>query len=417
MARKRATRTSDPGPRPGAPRVADTAHEEAPLLEAGLVAALVAGAALSGTVLYVHARLAATGGAYTSFCNVNARVNCDAVLTSAYGTLLGVPIAFWALLTYLALAVLVLVRGRLHGERRTRATLLILAIAMWSLAFSIYMAAIAAFALRTLCLLCSGLYLVNVAIALLAWRVARVGRRHGRLVTRRQLTIAATASVVALATVAGLQLRASSAAVRSFSEAEVAAQHPDFYKWYTSLPRVDALPRAEHVRGPADAPVTIVEFSDFECGFCAQAFRDLRELERRHAGMIRVAFHHFPLDPDCNAHVTMAVHRSACQAAIAAECAASFGKFWEYHDRLFSDQPHLDRDGLVATAADLGIDRAAFTACLREPAARGRVAADAAAGARLGVKSTPTLFINNRTVEGAPETEAYEWILAMEHHG
>jgi protein-disulfide isomerase len=111
------------------------------------------------------------------------------------------------------------------------------------------------------------------------------------------------------------------------------------------------------------------------------------------------------------------VHRSACQAAIAAECAARFGKFWEYHDRLFQDQDRLGRDDLVSTAVDLGIDRAAFTACLADPATRGRVMADTDAGARLGVKSTPTLFINRRTVEGAPDTGMYEWILALEHHG
>src|SRR6266404_2259582 len=414
MARREATRTSDARRRP-TPAVA-----EGPVtgsLEVALIGAIALGAALSGTILYIHAQLAATQGAYTSFCNVSARVNCDAVLTSSYGMLLGVPVALWALLTYLALAALVLVRGRLRRDARARATFLLFAIAGWSLAFSLYMAAMAAFALRTLCLLCSGLYLVNVAIAALAWRIARRTTPGERLLTTRQLTIGAAATGVALATVAGLQLRASSAANRPLTGEEIATQQPKFYKWYTSLPVVATLPAAEHVRGPSDAAVTIVEFSDFECGYCAKAFRDLRDLEERHRGMLRVAFHHFPLDPDCNAQVTTRVHPSACQAAIAAECAAQFGKFWEYHDSLFQHQERLGSDDLVATAVALGIDRAAFTACLADPAARRRVAADAAAGAHLGVKSTPTLFINRRTVEGAPESGAYEWILALERHG
>jgi len=329
--------------------------------------------------------------------------------------LLGIPVALWALITYLAVAALVLVRGRVRGEAQARATLLLFAIALWSVAFSLYMAAIAAFALGTLCLLCSGLYLVNIAVAVFAWRLARGTNRGGRLLTTRQLAIGAAVTAVALATVAGLQ--ASSAATRPLTAEEVAAQQPKFYTWYTTRPVVDALPAAAHVRGPADAAVTIVEFSDFECGFCAKAFRDLRDLEQRHGGMLKVAFHHFPLDSDCNPHVTMRLHRFACQAAIAAECAAQFGKFWDYHDRLFQNQDRLRPDDLVATAVDLGIDRAAFTACLADPAARQRVVADAAAGAQLGVNLTPTLFINNRTVEGAPESGAYEWILALERHG
>jgi protein-disulfide isomerase len=170
------------------------------------------------------------------------------------------------------------------------------------------------------------------------------------------------------------------------------------------------------VRGADDAPITIVEFSDFECAYCGKAFRDVRDVERRH-GNVRVVFHHFPLDPDCNAHVPSPVHQSACQAAIAAECAARFGRFWEYHDRLFGNQERLGRDDLIATAVDLGIDRDAFTTCLADPAARQRVVADADAGARLGVKSTPTLFINGRVVEGALDRPAYEWVLAMERRG
>ncbi len=415
MARKGATRRSDPGRRPGTSAVAVTAAPTPTPLEWGLLGALALSAALSTTILYVHARLAATQGAYTSFCNVNGRVNCDLVLASSYGMLLGVPVALWALLTYVALAVLVLVRHRGRGGVTARATLLLVALATWSLVFSFYMAGLAAFAIGAICLLCSGLYLLNVVIAVLAWRLARAAA-PAALLTRRRLALGAAMIAAALAITSGLQLTSSSAAVSRLTPADVEARNPDFYKWYTSLPVVETLPTAEHVRGPADAAITIVEFSDFECGFCARTFRDLRALEREPGQSLRVVFHHFPLDPDCNAHVPSRVHRSACQAAIAAECAARFGRFWDYHDRLFENQQHLDHDDLVATAVDLGIDRAAFAACLDDPTARGRVVADADAGAQLGVTSTPTLFINGRTVAGALDRDKYDLVLAMEHH-
>jgi protein-disulfide isomerase len=415
MARKGATRKSDPGRRPGTPAVA-ASEKSTSRLEWALLVALALSAALSATILYVHAQLAANGGAYTSFCNVNTRINCDVVLTSSYRSLLGMPVALWALLTYVALAVLVLIRRRTDGEVRSRATLLMVALAVWSLVFSLYMAALAAFAIGAVCLLCTGLYVLNGVIAVLGWRLARAAAPPAcPVLTQRRVAVGAVAMVAALAILGGAQLTSSSAAVPPhFTAADVRTQKPDFYDWYTSRRVADALPAAEHARGPADAAITIVEFSDFECAFCAKAFRDLRDVERQHGAGLRVVFHHFPLDPECNPQVPTRVHRAACQAAIAAECAARFGRFWEYHDRLFENQQRLGRDDLVATAVDLGIERVAFSACLTDPEARGRVAADAAAGARLGVNSTPTLVINGRIVEGALDRNAYEWVIAME---
>ena len=410
MARKGAQR-SDPGRRLESPAAAVVTAHASPSLETGFALALVLALGLSLAILYVHAQLTATNGRYTSFCNVSTRVNCDAVLSSPYGRLLGVSVAVWALLTYAALAILLFVRRQATGERRARATVALLALALWSLVFSLYMAGLAAFAIGAICLLCSGLYLLNGTLAALAWRIARA---EGWVLTRGA-AVGAAVMAGALVVLGGLQHRASSAAL-TLTRADVETKNPDFYKWYTSLPLADGLPPADHRRGPADAAITVVEFSDFECTFCGKAFRDLRDLEHQHAGLIRVEFHHFPLDTACNTHVPEAVHPSACQAAIAAECAARFDRFWEYHDRLFAEQDRLDRDSLVATAVDLGIDRAAFSACLDDPAARERVVADAAEGARLGVRSTPTLFINRRPVEGALDRTLYDYVVALERH-
>jgi len=232
------------------------------------------------------------------------------------------------------------------------------------------------------------------------------------LATRRVLV--GTAVLAAAVAILGGRLGASAIDGDTLKPADVRERNPKFYDWYTNLPVVADVPGGEHARGPADAPITIVEFSDFECAYCAKAFQDLREVERQHAGRLRVVFHHFPLDAECNPHVTSRMHPDACLAAIAAECAARAGRFWDYHDRLFTDQARLGRDDLIATAVDLGIARADFIACLADPASRARVIEDAHAGARLGVKSTPTLFINGRTVEGALDRGAYEYVLAME---
>jgi protein-disulfide isomerase len=279
------------------------------------------------------------------------------------------------------------------------------------------MAALATFEVGAVCLLCSGLYLLNGTLAIVAWRMVRTETPPDTPVfTTRQLASGAALMTTALALFGAAQHRAHSAAA-NLTPADVETKNPDFYKWYTGLPLADGIPPAQHARGPADATITVVEFSDFECSFCGKAFRDLRDVEAQHEGLIRVEFHHFPLDTSCNSHVATTVHTFACDAAVAAECAARFDRFWEYHDRLFGGQDRLARPQLIDTAVDLGIDRGAFTACLDDAAARDRVVADTAEGARLGVKSTPTMFINRRPVAGAPDRSLYDYVVALERHG
>jgi protein-disulfide isomerase len=167
------------------------------------------------------------------------------------------------------------------------------------------------------------------------------------------------------------------------------------------------------VRGRNDAPVTIVEFSDFQCPACGQAFRDLHELVARRKD-VRLVFRNFPLDSSCNEAISRALHPDACRAAIAAECARRQNRFWEFHDRLFEHQQALDRDSMFRYARELELDIAAFRTCLDDPATRARVSDDVRAGIAAGVESTPTLFINGRRINGALEHPYYDHALILE---
>jgi protein-disulfide isomerase len=413
MARKGATLQRNPGRRPRETAVAGLVGAAG--LERALYLTLALDVAVAVVQLWIHQQLAATHGAYASFCNVSARVNCDVVLTSPYAMLLGLPLPVWALLKDGVLAALVAWPGRAGTGARTRGALLLVGLALWSVAFSAYMAAVAAVVLRTFCLLCAGMYVLSPVIAVLAWRLARARLgASGPLVTGPRALLGGGAIAGALAFLAATHFLAAPASLAHLTPDEVRARDPEFYRWYTGLRVVSPLPPARHVKGAADAPVTIVEFSDFECAYCAKAFRDLRDLERRHPGTVRIVFHHFPLDSSCNPHVQGRFHQAACLAAIAAECAARWGRFWEYHDRLFDAAGSLDREALVGHAVALGLDREAFATCLDDPASRAIVTDDARAGARLSVTSTPTLIINGRSVQGALERDAYEYVLALE---
>jgi protein-disulfide isomerase len=145
------------------------------------------------------------------------------------------------------------------------------------------------------------------------------------------------------------------------------------------------------VRGSPMAPVTIVEFSDFECPFCAAAHPVLEQIVEESGGKVRLVFKQFPLDAHPNA-------RAAARAAIAA---GKQGKFWEMHDRLFEHQDALEPHQLEGHAKALGLDTERFGEDMESEATERRIEEDRALGRRVGVRGTPSIFINGRLFEGS----------------
>ncbi|HEU0285576.1 MAG TPA: thioredoxin domain-containing protein, partial [Nocardioidaceae bacterium] len=150
-------------------------------------------------------------------------------------------------------------------------------------------------------------------------------------------------------------------------------------------------PERDHVRGPGDAPVTVVEYGDFECPYCGRAEPVIRELLAEH-GDVRYVWRHLPLSD---------VHPRAQLAAEAAEAAADQGAFWRMHDKLFEHQDALRPVDLVAYARELGLDVERFRDDLRRHAWTSRVAEDVDSADLSGVSGTPTFFINERRHQGA----------------
>jgi protein-disulfide isomerase len=143
----------------------------------------------------------------------------------------------------------------------------------------------------------------------------------------------------------------------------------------------------DHSRGPEHAPVTIVEYGDFECPNCKQAVPAVEIVLNRFEEQVRFAYRHFPLTD---------VHPHAFAAAEAAECAGAQGKFWEMHAKLFEHQAHLDRKHLLRYADELGLDMALFTSEIDDEVYRQRVLEHLESGQRSGVRGTPGFFVNQR---------------------
>ena len=160
--------------------------------------------------------------------------------------------------------------------------------------------------------------------------------------------------------------------------------------------------KRDHVRGDDDAPVTLLEYGDFECPFCGQAEPAVREIVREFGDDLRYVFRHLPLAD---------VHPRAQLAAEAAEAAGEQGKFWEMHDLLFQHQDELKPTDLVHYAEQLGLDVDRFTDELRRRVYAARVAEDIDTADQSGVTGTPTFFVNGRRHQGAYDLEALEAVV------
>jgi protein-disulfide isomerase len=164
------------------------------------------------------------------------------------------------------------------------------------------------------------------------------------------------------------------------------------------------VPLSGDFKGPADALVSIVEFSDFQCPFCGRVIPTLRDVEKAYAGKVRIYFKHFPL----------AFHQDAPLASQAALAAGAQGKFWQMHDKLFDNQQSIKRPDLEKYAQELGLDMTRFKQALDSGTYKARVDADFAFGQSLGVTGTPAFFINGRSLVGAQGFDKFKEVIDEE---
>ena len=170
--------------------------------------------------------------------------------------------------------------------------------------------------------------------------------------------------------------------------------------------RLDVSVDDDPAKGPEDAPVTIIEFSDYECPFCKRWRMQVYDpLFEAFGDKIRFVYRDFPIEQ---------IHPQAIPAAVAANCAGEQGKYWEFHDKLFLGGRPLGDETYRAYAEELGLDLEAFEACRASEEQRQEVLKDLEDGLRLGVRGTPTFFINGIPVVGAQPFEVFRQIIQQE---
>ena len=418
---------------------------------------MAAGALVSGLLLLEHHGERRAAAAVSQACGEGDQSGCAVVSQSRWSAVRGVPVAALGLFFYACLGLLLML-AILAGPAAVQAaaawTLFALVLA---LAIDVGLLGVQAFVIHAFCKLCLLTYLFNaLAVALLL-----PARRDGLLVDqvttidgRLMLTgwvlgsLALVAAVLTSDLTLGYRERGRAASILGAPAASArvtpsplpslpapaagAPLPPDAQRWQEEARMAQEQARRlqeilddpkkldqyftekaarefEHgpvrsldlggvpSRGPADAPVRVVEYSDFLCPFCRQLAGAFANFLPQSSNRVALYFKNYPLETACNANLKTTIHGGACALALGGLCAQDQGKFWPYHDKVYSSPPSNPAIKDVARlAGEAGLDAGALEACITSAKTRDSLKAQVAEAHAAGVEATPTVFINGR---------------------
>jgi protein-disulfide isomerase/uncharacterized membrane protein len=405
-----------------------------------LLGLLALGLVVAAYMAVAHLKLFHGMGSFKSICNFGPHLSCDAVNTSDQSELFGVGISTFAVPAYAMMALLVQRALASREKKEARAAVALAHALAWpAVLYSAYLLFVMLSQLHTLCLFCLTLDAVNVAALVLTAIAARESplallekawaslEGPGKKLSLMAGGVGAVVLVIALAghswLRSSLEAEARAAVMVPGGPADTTPDEPLTLDDVIPRPGPRKLPTKrwqvpvdddDASVGPKDARVTIVQFADFQCSFCRKLEQSMAAIRKTYATQVRFVFKHYPMNPRCNPMVKNEKHSHACEAATAGECARRQGKFWPMHDMMYDRQTHLERAGLDTDAADVGLDGAAFAACMDDPTVVAAIARDAGEGASVKVNGTPRTYINGRLFAGVLSEDLLDFVIRIE---
>lgn len=389
----------------------------------------VVGGVLSFISLQQHIALKLGLQQGPSFCNLSAKVNCDAVAASPWAELFGFPLAGLGLIFYVLIFLFSLVSLNSALIERTRSAACLLLVTFAGLVYSIYLLAISHFVIGSFCLLCLGMDLVNLALFLLSFRLAPGQGFIAGLIEGVGAVVAYPPFVFGLGSSKGgvNRLPARIALVTGLLLVWAGFYMPSVLAWRLkennvahraavvekavaswkakSQEAIEVNPATDYSRGPQDAPIQVVEFSDYQCPACRMLYGVLEEVLKEFPDKVHFVLKNFPLDNKCNASVKREFHKFACLFAEFTRCAGEQNKFWEGVDFVFRLEmaQEVEPDeiaGLLIQGAEVfGMDEQALQSCIEEGRALPAIKSDIEQGLSMNIAGTPSLWINGRRFE------------------
>lgn len=360
-----------------------------------LATILVSGGGVAGAwyLLEMHVQAKVGEQIGGALCGAHEVIDCASAAQSHFSELFGIPIALLGLGFYIALAMMAIFEPEKtrEGDHPFRPAALGSTLFLASFLYSLVLGGISLLLLQALCPFCVMLYLVNLLgifatsiwagespLSILKAQIKAPGGLFSRWSFVATVFFAATL-------IFGTATIQSATTQRGFSSSQ--DQRAEVERIEESRYRISDAP----AKGPENADVHIVEFSNFSCPHCARLASVLHQIEEEYQGQVRVEFRHFPAQGN----------EGSLRAAFAAECADQQGRFWAMHDQLFVHSPDFERETLLTIAEEIDLEEGAFLSCLDDQATRARIEVDRHDGRSLGVQGTPTFLINGFLVAGA----------------
>ena len=361
--------------------------------------------------------------AYRSFCDVNETISCTQVYLSRFSTVRGIPVALFGGMAFVVAALLAISGMTARQEVRESIPGYLFVLSTLSLAVILYLGYASFVLLKAVCLLCLttyaaviGLFLVSGAAT--SFPMTTLPRRASRDV--RAFAGSPLAIIIAVLFLAGAATTLAwfpreAVAAPGDPAGQAAAPVPtqdqtsEFQRWYVSQPRVPL------IVPPEGAKVLVVKFNDFQCPACGQSYLQYKPIfakyEAEHPGQVKLVMKDYPLNRDCNEALGQSFHSAACEAAVAVRLAQAHNKTEAMEEWLYTHQPAMTPPSVRQAARDIGQvadfdEKYQITLSL--------VKGDVALGRQLGIKSTPTFFINGVKVEGALPPQYFDQAIAYE---
>lgn len=345
--------------------------------------------------------------------------NCHAVTASPSSRVLGIPLASWGLVGYLAVGALALVAWRFTAWTAT-ALAALLGLAVLFVTMDIALLFVMVTQLRVVCLLCLLTYGVNLAlVGAAAWGMGQPWPQALRAIPKAWRVFCSSSRepvvwIVWMAVGVGAAgVAAGQGVEQGFTRGMLEAVRRQLTYYVQHEPRLTVDTASAPRRGAAGGAIQLVEFSDFLCSGCQQAAQFNAILLAGRRREVALFFKHFPLDAECNTTIRQTVHPGACRIAAATACAQEQGKFWEFHDLAFHRGPAYQAARLEIDAARLGLDLAAFRDCLASGRGLAVVKRDIADAERLQITSTPTYLVNGIPIQGTLTPAVFEEVVAV----